>query len=110
MQTERAKHFPRGRCTPAESSALDENEDRVSGENTFLSGAADTSNLPTYVDRRTGAALVTSRLFPVSRRTLETWPLVWRRVNGRAICRTAELLEFAQSKLDAASPVRGGPG
>jgi hypothetical protein len=66
------------------------------------------SELPTRVDRRTGAALLTRHLFPVSHRTLEAWPLTWRLVNGKALVETAELFAFAQSKLDAAAPIRGG--
>lgn len=78
------------------------------------SGAAaaspDLSALPQRVDRRTGAALVTQNYFPVSPRTLEAAPLVWRRVNGKALCETAELFAWAQAKLDAAPPIRGGRG
>lgn len=98
MPTERVKPNYRDRDIPAARS------------NMPVNGANDMSHLPAFIDRRSGAELISSRLFPVSKRTLETWPLAWRRVNGRAICRTTELLEFAQSKLDAASPVRGGPG
>jgi hypothetical protein len=66
------------------------------------------ASLPCRVDRKTGADLVTRFLFPVSHRTLEAWPLTWRRVNGKAVCETAELLAVAQAKLDAAAPIRGG--
>jgi hypothetical protein len=66
------------------------------------------ASLPRRVDRKTGADLVTRFLFPVSHRTLEAWPLTWRRVNGKAVCETAELLAVAQAKLDAAAPIRGG--
>ena len=68
----------------------------------------DIPDLPARVDRGTGAVLVTRRYFPVSPRTLEAWPLTWRHVNGKAVCETAELFAVAQSKLDAAPPVRGG--
>jgi hypothetical protein len=66
------------------------------------------SDAPRRVNRRAAAALVTHHLFPVSHRTLESWPLTWRRVNGKALVETAELLAFAQSKLDAAAPIRSG--
>lgn len=66
------------------------------------------ADLPRRADRRTGAALLTRYLFPVSSRTLERWPLTWRRVNGKAVCETAELFEVAQRKLDEAPAVRGG--
>ena len=62
----------------------------------------DLSTLPRRVDRKTGAELVTLHFFPVTPRSLEDWPLVWRRVNGRAVGETAELFAVAQEKLDAA--------
>jgi hypothetical protein len=46
------------------------------------------AQLPTNVDRRTGAALITQHLFPVSYRSLEAWPLPSRFVNGRAVVPT----------------------
>ena len=65
-------------------------------------------DLPARVDRGMGAGLVTMHFFPVSPRTLEAWPLTWQHVNGKAVCETAELFAVAQSKLDAAPPIRGG--
>lgn len=73
--------------------------------------AATTPNLrtlPVRVDRRAGAELVTRFYFPVSHRSLEAWPLTWRRVNGKAVCDTAELFALAEAKLNAAPAVRGG--
>lgn len=75
---------------------------------TALPHLPDLTTLPRHVDRRTGAALVTQHFFPTSHRTLEAWPLTWRHVNGRALVETAELFALAQSKLDAAPPIRGG--
>lgn len=68
----------------------------------------DTPPLPIRVDRRTAAALVTRLYFPVSHRTVEAWPLTVRHVNGKATIATAELFAFAQAKLDAAPPIKGG--
>ena len=65
-------------------------------------------DLPPRLDRRTAAAVVTARFFPVSYRTLEAWPITSRVVNGRAVVETAELLAFARAKLDAAPVIRGG--
>ena len=65
-------------------------------------------DLPRRVDRRAGAALVTRFYFPISHRSLEVWPLTWRRVNGKAVCETTELFALAEAKLNAAPPVRGG--
>jgi hypothetical protein len=68
----------------------------------------DLSTLPRNVDRRAGAELVTRFFFPVSPRSLEVWPLVWRHVNGKAVVATAELFAVAEAKLSAAPPIRGG--
>jgi len=70
--------------------------------------APDAAAMPRRVDRRAGAELVARHFFPVSPRTLEVWPLTWRRVNGYAVCETAELLAEAQRRFDAAAPIRGG--
>lgn len=68
------------------------------------------ADLPRRADRRTGAALVTRHLFPVSPRTLERWPLTWRRVNGKAVCDIAELFAVAERMLAEAPAIRGGRG
>jgi hypothetical protein len=60
------------------------------------------SEAPVNIDRRGGAELVTRLLFLVSHRTLEAWPLPSRRVNGRAVFPTRELLRVAHAKLSAA--------
>jgi hypothetical protein len=44
----------------------------------------------------------------ISHRTLEAWPLAWRRVNGRAVCDVREFLAEAQRRFDAAPVVMGG--
>jgi hypothetical protein len=66
------------------------------------------ASTPANVDRRTGAGLVTRHLFPVSHRSLETWPLPTRHVNGRAVIPAARLFEVAFEKLNAAPVVMGG--
>jgi hypothetical protein len=68
----------------------------------------DLSSLPRNVDRRVGAELVTQFFFPVSARSLEVWPLVWRHVNGKAVVATADLFAHADAKLSAAPAIRGG--
>jgi hypothetical protein len=65
-------------------------------------------DLPRRLDRRLAAQVVSKHFFPVSPRTLERWPLTWRRINGRALADTAELLAEAQRRVDAAPAVRGG--
>ena len=68
----------------------------------------DLATLPTNVDRRRGAELVTRYFFPVSHRTLERWPLTGRVVNGRLVFATADLFAHARALMDAAPPIRGG--
>ncbi len=61
--------------------------------------------LPPRVDRKDGAAIITKYFFPVSWRTLESWRLPARIVCRRALYETADLVAFAQAKLDNA-PLR----
>ncbi len=68
----------------------------------------DLAVLPIRVDRQTGAALLARYFFPCSPRTLEAWPIRWRRVNGRALIETAELFALARAKLDEAPAIQGG--
>jgi hypothetical protein len=63
---------------------------------------------PVFVDRRSGAELISDNLFPVSHRSLEVWPLPTRLVNGRIVVPTAKLLEIAFAKLNAAPVVMSG--
>jgi hypothetical protein len=63
---------------------------------------------PPNVDRRTGAALITQHMFPVSHRSLEAWPLPTRRVNGRAVIPTVVLFEVAYQKFSEAPVIMGG--
>ena len=62
---------------------------------------------PVRVGRRVAAEIVTDHFFPVSHRTLERWPLRWRRVNGRALVETADLLAEAQRRVDEAPQIMG---
>lgn len=68
----------------------------------------DLSDFPARVDREAGAAIITKLLFPVSKRTIEAWPLTVRRVNNRAVYETRELLDYARAMFDAAPAIRGG--
>ncbi len=45
---------------------------------------------------------------PLSPRTLETWPLAWRTVNGRAIADVQEFLAEAERRFNAAPVIMGG--
>lgn len=65
------------------------------------------SDLPARLDRRMAAKIITRHFFPVSHRTLETWPIHWRLVNGKALAETEEILAFAAQKLANAVSLRG---
>jgi hypothetical protein len=66
------------------------------------------TDLPVRVDRETGAELLSKYFFKISPRTLERWPLAWRRLNGKAHCETSQLFAIAQDMLAAAPPVMAG--
>jgi hypothetical protein len=59
-------------------------------------------------DRPAGAASVSHHIMPVSHRSLESWPLPWQHVHGKAITPTIALFALAYSKLKAAPVVMGG--
>jgi hypothetical protein len=82
----------------------------MKGENVVMSEGlgAVAGRLPVRVGRRVAAEIVTNNFFPVSYRTLERWPLNWRRINGRAVANTDELLAEAQRRVDEAPVIRGG--
>ena len=58
--------------------------------------------LPKYADRKTLAAIVTHKLFPVSPRTIERWPLVAKRPNKSVVYLVEEALRYAESQLENA--------
>jgi hypothetical protein len=68
----------------------------------------DLTRLPARMDRKRAAEVLTQRFFPISNRTLERWPLTWRRLNGRALVNTDELLAEAQRRLEECAPIKGG--
>ena len=65
------------------------------------------ADLPTRVDRNTGARLLSRYYFTISPRTLERWPVSWRRLNGKAHAETAELFRVADFMLADAPAVMG---
>lgn len=69
---------------------------------------ADLAGLPKFLTRPEAAKLVRERYFPVSPRSLETWPLLTRRVNGRALHETAEVIAVAKAMIAASPSIRGG--
>lgn len=78
------------------------------GANQSAGDDVDLAALPKRVDRRAGAEILTRHFFPVSPRTIEAWPLMVRRVNGRALYETADLVAFARAKVTEAPAIRGG--
>lgn len=68
----------------------------------------DPDRLPRYADRPTLARIHQHYFGPQSPRTLEAWPLAWRRVNGRAVSEVRAFLIEAQRRFDAAPVVMGG--
>lgn len=65
--------------------------------------------LPPRIWRRDAPPVLYALLgFPVSPRTLESWPVPTRLVNGKATFDTAELLAFARSKMGEAPVIKGG--
>lgn len=66
--------------------------------------------LPRFADRKTLAAIITHNFFPISHRTLQTWPLTVRRPNRAAVYEVAEALAFAEQKLDGAVSYKQGDG
>ena len=59
-------------------------------------------------DRRGLAKLHTQGIAPISARTFEEWPLVWRLVNGRAVTDTRTAIELAYKRYLDAPQYRGG--
>jgi hypothetical protein len=77
-------------------------------ENINEYGPMDTAGLPVRLDRRMAARVISRRFFPISHRTLERWPLTWRRLNGRALVDTVELLAEAQRRVEDSAATKGG--
>jgi hypothetical protein len=66
--------------------------------------------LPRFADRRALASAISRFIFPVSHRTLEAWPVRWRRVNGHAVAETREAFTHAWCKFCSSPVVTGGRG
>lgn len=57
---------------------------------------------PRYADRKTLATIISHEFFPISPRSLERWPLLVRRVNGRAVYVVKDALAVAEATMAAA--------
>jgi hypothetical protein len=73
-----------------------------------IAPSASTIDAPVRVTRAAAAELLSKHFFQVSPRTLERWPVAWRRLNGKAHVDTKELFEVAEQMLTAATPLAGG--
>ena len=66
--------------------------------------------LPRFADRKTTAEIISHFYFPVSPRTIETWPLKVRRPNRAAVLEVAEAMSFAEKKLGCLTYKQGELG
>jgi hypothetical protein len=72
------------------------------------STSPDLASVPPRLGRRAAAAFLSLHFFPVSPRTIEAWPIPSRRVNGKALYETIDLITYANQKIDEAAVSRGG--
>ena len=68
-------------------------------DQTNLSVCTCGAHLPEYADRNTLARIISARFFPVTARTIRTWPLTVSHPNKKAVHPVAEALEYAERKL-----------
>ena len=61
-----------------------------------------------YQSREQLAERYRAKYGPISPRTLERWPLVWRFLNGRAVADVAEFDAECARRFMAAPAIRGG--
>ncbi len=66
------------------------------------------SDLPVRLPRDELARLISKYFFQVSPRSMERWPLAWRRVNGKAHGETADAFAIANAMLEAAPLLMSG--
>lgn len=63
---------------------------------------------PVPATRSAIAAYVSAHVAPCSARTIEAWPLAYRRLNGRAVADWAEVQTLLRKRYDSAPVHRGG--
>jgi hypothetical protein len=66
----------------------------------------DAAALPRYGTKRQLADIHRRWFGPISERSLERWPLDWKRVNGLAVAKTADFLAIAEARFQAEPPPR----
>ena len=68
------------------------------------------TELPEFADRRTLADIVSKRYFPVTARTIRTWPLTVWHPNKKAVHNVREALEYAERKMESAVSFKQAEG
>jgi hypothetical protein len=69
----------------------------------------DPDRMPIMHGDKIQLAQIHNRYFgKLSPRSLERWPLTWRKVNGRNVSSVRDFLELSKSKFESAPLVRGG--
>ena len=58
------------------------------------------SPLPAYANKTTVAAIISHLVFPISRRTIENWPMIARRPNRENVYNVEDALDLAKAKLE----------
>lgn len=66
------------------------------------------ATLPEFADRQKLAAIISSRYFPVTPRTIRTWPLAVWHPNKKAVHSVEEALAYAEKKMNDAPVSRQG--
>jgi hypothetical protein len=59
------------------------------------------------LDLWSAAELISRLFFPISPRTLPTWPVGWKQINGRRHCPTSDLLAEAARRIESPPSKRG---
>ena len=58
------------------------------------------SPLPAYANKTTVAAIISHLVFPISRRTIEYWPMIARRPNRENVYNVEDALNLAKAKME----------
>ena len=58
------------------------------------------SPLPAYANKTTVAAIISHLVFPISRSTIENWPMIARRPNRENVYNVEDALNLANAKLE----------
>jgi hypothetical protein len=65
---------------------------------------------PKFVTRETAAEIVSATLMPVTRRSLEAWPVPVRVIGGRSLVELAMVLRHAEWMIARSVAIGGGGG